>query len=155
MIHVRRLLLVTIFTGLLAGCTAFEKADDIVMSGQAESAVFNIEYTHIVQQVIKHAISEYHKFHDEWKDFIGNPVTLTAIGNEKLMDDYANLRQRYFEIEQIIAMNFDRYDDPTRDQLLAYQEMAVAVDRSIHRVRTLSDVATYGALVAQIAAKML
>ena len=75
MIHVRRLLFVTIFTGLLAGCAAFEKADKVVMSGQAESAVFNIEYTHI--------------------------------------------------------------------------------DRSMDRVRTVSDVATYGALVAQIAAKML
>ena len=155
MIHVRRLLFVTIFTGLLAGCAAFEKADKVVMSGQAESAVFNIEYTQIEQQIIKHAISEYHKFHEDWKDFIGNPVTLTAIGNEKLMEDYANLRHRYFEIEQIIAMNFDRYDNPTRDRLLEYQEMAMAVDRSMDRVRTVSDVATYGALVAQIAAKML
>ena len=43
----RRLLFVTIFTGLQAGCAAFEKADKVVMSGQAESAVFNIEYTHI------------------------------------------------------------------------------------------------------------
>ena len=75
MIHVRRLLLVTMIAGLLAGCAAFEKADKVVMSGQAKSAVFNIEYTHI--------------------------------------------------------------------------------DRSMDRVRTVSDVATYGALVTQIAAKML
>ena len=47
MIHVRRLLFVTIFIGLLAGCAAFENADKVVISGQAESAVFNIEYTHI------------------------------------------------------------------------------------------------------------
>ena len=150
-----RLFFVIVIFGLLAGCAAFEKADDVVMSGKAESAIFNIEYTPIEQQMIRHVISEYGRFHDEWKDFIQNPVDLDALGDEKLQEDYASLKDRYHELEHIVTVNFSRFDEVTKEQLLKYQGMANDVDRSMRIFMTVSDVATYGALVAKIASKML
>jgi len=150
-----RLLFLIVIFGLLAGCKAFEKADREITSCHVETAMFNIKYTPIEQQIIRHAISEYGRFHDEWKDFIQNPVDLDALGNEKLQEDYASLRDRYFELEHIVAVNFSRYDEVTKEQLLKYQDMANDVDKSMRIFMTVSDVATYGALVVQIAAKML
>ena len=150
-----RILSLIVIFGLIAGCTAFEKADSEITSGNVETAIFNIEYTPIEQQIIRHAISEYGRFHDEWKDFIQNPVQLDALGNEKLQEDYASLKDRYHELEHIVTVNFSRYDEVTKEQLLKYQGMANDVDRSMRIFMTVSDVATYGALVAQIAAKML
>jgi len=150
-----RLLFLIVIFGLLAGCTAFEKADREITSGHVEAAIFNIDYTPIEQKIIRHTISEYGRFHDEWKDFIQNPVTLDALGNEKLQEDYASLKDRYYELEHIVTVNFSRYDDATKEQLLRYQDMANDVNKSMRIFMTVSDVATYGALVAQIASKML
>ncbi len=50
-----RLFFVVVIFGLLAGCTAFEKADSEITSGNVETAIFNIEYTPIEQQIIRHA----------------------------------------------------------------------------------------------------
>lgn len=150
-----RLFFAIVFFGLLAGCTVFQEADSEITSGHVETVIFNIEYTPIEQQIIRHAISEYGRFHEDWKDFMQNPVQLDALGNEKLLEDYAGLKDRYHELEHIVIVNFSRYDEVTKEQLLKYQDMANDVDESMRIFMTVSDVATYGALVAQIAVKML
>lgn len=61
------------------------------------------------------------------------------------------MRDRYFEIEHIIAKNFTRYDNLAKKQLLKYQGMAKDVDKFILTIKTVSDVATYEALITQIA----
>jgi phosphoenolpyruvate carboxylase len=80
---------------------------------------------------------------------------MDALGNVKLQEDYASLKDRYHELEHIVIVNFKRYDEVTKEQLLKYQDMANDVDKSMRIFMTVSDVATYGALVAQIATKML
>jgi hypothetical protein len=150
-----KLLPILIISILFAACSALDKADDVIMSGQAEKVIFNIEYTEEERQIIKSAVIEYNKFHEEWKDFIENPVQLSAIGNEKLLSDYENIKNIYLSIENIVAENFGKYNEETQSQLLRYQDMALSFDRTMSRVKTVSDVATYGAIVAQIASKML
>jgi hypothetical protein len=144
-----------VFYFLMSGCTALEKADKVIISGQAEKMIFNIEYTETEREIIQQAIAEYNAFHDKWKDFIESPVQLSALGNAKLMTDYEDIKNIYFAIEHIITLNFHRYNEETQTQLLKYQGMANDVDRTMGRIKTVSDVATYGAMVAQIATKML
>lgn len=144
-----------IFSLLMFGCTALDKADKVIISGQAEKVIFNIEYTETESEIIQQAIAEYNAFHDKWKDFIENPVQLSALGNAKLMADYEDIKNIYFAIEHIITLNFHRYNEETQAQLLKYQGMANDVDRTMGRIKTVSDVAIYGAMVAQIATKML
>lgn len=139
----------------LVACSAFEKADYVVMSGAAEKAVLSIDYTQAEVETIRQAITEYGAFHAKWQDFIENPVVLLQSGQKELKADYGALRGRYQQIEQIITANFDRYDETTRAQLLKYQKMAHDVDDDMRTIKTVSDAMTYGALIAQIAAKML
>ena len=146
---------ILLFSIFVFGCSALEKADRVVMSGQAEKVIFNIEYTETEREIIQQAIAEYNAFHDKWKDFIENPVQLSALGNAELMSDYEDLRNIYFALEHIVAMNFNRYNDTTKAQLLKYQKMAIDVDETMDVIKTVSDVATFGALVNQVATKML
>lgn len=148
-------ILILLFAVLLSGCSAFQKADQVVMSGAAENAVLSIDYTQAEVETIRQAIAEYGAFHSKWQDFIQNPVVLLQSGKEELRADYAALRGRYQQIEQIITVNFDRYDEMTRAQLLKYQKMAHDVDDDMRTIETVSDAMTYGALIAQIAVKML
>lgn len=146
---------ILLFSIFVFGCSALDKADRVAMSGQAEKVLFNIEYTETEREIIQQAIAEYNAFHDKWKDFIENPVQLGALGNAELMGDYEDLRNIYFALEHIVAMNFNRYNQETQAQLLKYQEMAVAVDKTMGTIKTVSDVSTYGALINQVATKML
>jgi chemotaxis regulatin CheY-phosphate phosphatase CheZ len=140
---------------LMLGCTALNKANEEVITGAAERAVFSIDYTQPEIETIKNAIAEYNRFHNRWQNFIVNPVVLLPNGREELAADFQDLRQRYMEIEHIIAVNFNRYDPFIQKQLLKYQKMAQDVNKDMQTIKTIGDVLTYGALVAQIAAKML
>lgn len=140
---------------LIFGCSAMEKADKVVLSGEAEQVIFNIEYTETEREIIRDAITKYTAFNDKWKSVIENPVQLSVLGNARLLSDYEDIKNTYLAIEHIITLNFHRYNDETQAQLLKYQEMAGDYDRTMGTIKTVNDVATYGAIVASIAAKML
>ena len=148
-------LLIIVLAFSLAACQSFNRADELIMSGEAEQTVALVQYTDIENEIIQAAIDEYEKFHDKWKLFIKNPVRLSTLGNEELENDYEELRLKYFELENVVIANFNRYDKKTQKQLLRYQMMAVDVDVEMETIKTIDDVATYGAIIASIAAKIL
>jgi len=148
-------LLIIVLAFSLAACQSFNRADELIMSGEAEQTVALVQYTDIENEIIQAAIDEYEKFHAAWQPFIKNPVQLSTLGNEKLESDYEELRLKYFELENVVIANFNRYDEKTQKQLLRYQMMAVDVDVEMETIKTIDDVATYGAIIASIAAKIL
>lgn len=139
----------------LFGCSTLEKADKIIISGQAEKVIFNIEYTQTEREVIQKAIAKYNAFHERWKGFIENPVQLSALGNAKLMSDYQDIKNAYIALEYVVSVNYQRYNEETQKQLLKFQDMAYDYDKTMGRIKTVSDVAAYSALVSRLATAML
>ncbi len=148
---IRLILLIT----LLTGCGSLKQADTIVTSGQAEQVVSKVNYTDAERAEIEGAIAKYREFSVKWHDFIEHPVKLTEFGKAELENDYQALRDEYLKVERIITRNIDKYDDVTRQQLVSYQQIAKSFDKSMTYYMTINDVATYGAIIANIAAKLL
>lgn len=140
---------------MVTSCANFDKADKAIDSGEVQAALFSVEYTETETRVINNAIKNYIRFRDVWGYFAGVDYVLMDNGQQKIYEDYAALRVSYFELEALIAANFEKYDLTTQKLLLYYQKEARAVDEDMQKGRTISGVTRYADIVLRMASNIM
>ena len=122
----------------MLGCTNLGKLgvetaiiNQSIKSGAVKKNLEKIDYTTAEEQVITHALNSVGAFRSRYGEFIDNPNTLLTINTNDLLNDYLELRERFSEVEDIVARNFDRYDLATQNSLTQYSIHAYRLDEAV------------------------
>lgn len=133
-----RIILILILTSLVActttknivGETAFIQEE--LSSGRIQENVKSIENLSSSEMAtINHAINEVNEFNTTYTEFLREPRSFFAFKPEKMHKDYLSLKQRFFEVEQIVERHFDEYDEEGQDTLIKYRDYAYKLDSQI------------------------
>lgn len=102
--------------------------DELIKSGAVLDAAISSSLPESDVQIISAALAEYNKFRDDWGDRIKkDPLKLiTDIGSFRVA--YQQLRDQYFNVEDVVQRNWDSYGDGTKLVLKDYKARAVALD---------------------------
>jgi hypothetical protein len=102
--------------------------DELIKSGAVLDAAISSSLSESDVQIISAALAEYNKFRDDWGDRIKkDPLKLiTDIGSFQVA--YQQLRDQYFNVEDVVQRNWDSYGDGTKLVLKDYKARAIALD---------------------------
>jgi len=139
----------------IAACANFGTADKVIKSGEAEAALFSIEYSEDEARAISSAIKKYIHFRDVWGYFDGLDYVLSRDSEMKIYNDYQGLRDSYLQLQAIVEANFDRYDDMTQRRLIYYQAEARKVDEDMNQSQTVSAVSRYADILLRITSNVM
>lgn len=122
---------------ILSGCATAKVVkeaiwiDTKVVSGEVEGNIKKADLSVNEEQIVTHAINSVAAFRERYGAFIGDPATLLSINPINLAEDYQELRERFSEVENIVANNYHEYDSKTQEELNNYKFHAYRLDNAI------------------------
>jgi len=139
----------------VAACANFETADKAIKSGEAQAALFSIEYTEEENQIINEAIKKYIYFREVWGVFDGFDYVLSNQGELQIHKDFEGLRASYLKLETVVEANFHRYDEETKERLIYYQTEAIKVDEDMRQTQSISALSRYADILLRIISSVM
>jgi hypothetical protein len=103
-----------------------------IESGDVFKNIKGVELSNTEIQIVNHAQNKVDQFRVKWKSVIANPKSIADL-DQGMLGDYADLRGSYAEVDAVVRRNWNKYDQQSKNALLAVQDHATRLDQSVDK----------------------